>query len=339
MDKYLLEILKLVNTIIIPNLGALTITDSDSGDIMFMSYLKHDDGKLAAHIAEKEGWEENDAKNLISKYVREILSDLDKGEEYVMYEFGTFYKDGEDIQFKNWNTKKHTIVTPEVKEVKEKTKIVPIVKPEKDLNIVEKEAKAATIEKLNQLKKDKEENEKDKKKGAGFWVGIALLVVLLGGGILAALNFDYLKQTLPFLADNNDVTSKKDNSDNYQAESESTNLNVELEESVIDETEEQAIEEENFSEPEVIDIVNEEPIIESSIDTPKPYNIIAGAFSSEDNAIKLVDKLKSLGHPATFKKKNGMHIVSAKSFATKEEARAELSEIKNDVPAGWISKW
>ena len=108
MDKYLLEILKLVNTIIIPNLGALTITDAGSGDIMFMSYLKHDDGKLAAHIAEKEGWEENDAKNLISKYVREIMSDLDKGEEYVMYQFVTFYKDGEDIQFKNWDRKEST---------------------------------------------------------------------------------------------------------------------------------------------------------------------------------------------------------------------------------------
>ena len=69
MDKYLLEILKLVNTIIIPGLGALTITNKETEEIMFMSYLKHDDGKLAEYIAEKEGWDLNDAKNLISKYV------------------------------------------------------------------------------------------------------------------------------------------------------------------------------------------------------------------------------------------------------------------------------
>jgi hypothetical protein len=62
MDKYLLEILKDVNTIIIPGLGALTITNSDTGEIMFMGFLKHDDGQLSKYIAEKEGWDENEAK-------------------------------------------------------------------------------------------------------------------------------------------------------------------------------------------------------------------------------------------------------------------------------------
>ena len=92
MDKYLLEILKQINTIIIPGLGALTITNAETGEIMFMSYLKHDDGKLAAHISEKEGIDENAAKNLIAKYVREIHAELDKGEEYTMYQFGAFIK-------------------------------------------------------------------------------------------------------------------------------------------------------------------------------------------------------------------------------------------------------
>jgi len=78
MDKYLLEILKQVSTIIIPGLGALTITNQKTGEIMFMPYLKHDDGKLSAHIAGKEGWDENEAKNLIAKYVREIQAELDK---------------------------------------------------------------------------------------------------------------------------------------------------------------------------------------------------------------------------------------------------------------------
>lgn len=92
MNKYLLAILKEINTIIIPGLGALTITNADTGEIMFMPYLKHDDGKLAAHIAEKEGWEENDAKNVISKYVREILSELDQGKSFDMFQFGSFFK-------------------------------------------------------------------------------------------------------------------------------------------------------------------------------------------------------------------------------------------------------
>ena len=67
MDKYLLLLLKEVSTIIIPDLGALTITNQVTGEIMFMPYLKYDDGKLALYISEKEGFELNDAKNLISK--------------------------------------------------------------------------------------------------------------------------------------------------------------------------------------------------------------------------------------------------------------------------------
>ncbi|MFM7681746.1 MAG: SPOR domain-containing protein [Bacteroidota bacterium] len=104
MDKYLLLLLKEVNTIIIPGLGALTITNAKTGEIMFMSYLKYDDGKLATYIAEKENWDLNDAKNLIAKYVREVLAVLDRGESYEMYGFGTFLKDKNgDLNFANWD--------------------------------------------------------------------------------------------------------------------------------------------------------------------------------------------------------------------------------------------
>lgn len=103
MDKYLLKILHEVNTIIIPGLGALTVTNHKTGEIMFMSYLKHDDGNLAKHIAEKEGISENDAKNLIAKYVREILAKLDTGDTYDMYQFGRFIKINGEIDFENWD--------------------------------------------------------------------------------------------------------------------------------------------------------------------------------------------------------------------------------------------
>ena len=103
MDKYLLDILKEMNTIIIPGLGALTITNNATGEIMFMPYLKFDDGKLARYIAEKEGWSENDAHNLIAKYVREIEAKLNVGDTYDMYRFGSFTKNSSgDIEFNRW---------------------------------------------------------------------------------------------------------------------------------------------------------------------------------------------------------------------------------------------
>lgn len=104
MDKYLLQILLETNTIIIPTLGALTITDAKSGEMMFMPYLKYDDGKLAEYISNKDGIDIIEAKNVIAKYVREINMKLDQGETYDMFQFGRFFKtkDGE-IDFERWN--------------------------------------------------------------------------------------------------------------------------------------------------------------------------------------------------------------------------------------------
>ncbi len=121
MDKYLLEILKEFNTIIIPGLGALTITDASTGEIMFMTYLKHDDGQLAKHIAEKEGVDETEAKNVIAKYVREISTKLDQGESYDMFQFGSFYKnDAGDVDFKAWDKSKKTKVGDATKKEEKK---------------------------------------------------------------------------------------------------------------------------------------------------------------------------------------------------------------------------
>ncbi len=92
MDKYLINILKEVNTIIIPGIGALTIVNQATGEVMFMSFMKFDDGKLAEFIAEKEQWELNEAKNLVSKYVRDINTKLDQGDSYDIYQFGSTYK-------------------------------------------------------------------------------------------------------------------------------------------------------------------------------------------------------------------------------------------------------
>ncbi|MCH2230860.1 MAG: SPOR domain-containing protein [Crocinitomicaceae bacterium] len=147
MDKYLLEILKDVNTIIIPGLGALTITNSNKGEIMFMSYLKHDDGKLTSYISEKEGMDENEAKNLVAKYVREIHLELDKGESYDMYQFGSFYKNDGEVDFKSWAamhpSEESTPPTLIVEESKEEDNILtpPTPNEEKKTEEVKEEVK------------------------------------------------------------------------------------------------------------------------------------------------------------------------------------------------------
>lgn len=104
MNNYLLQILKETKTIIIPGLGALTVTNESTGEIMFMSFLKHDDGNLAKYVSEKEGIDINDAKNMIAKFVREVMTELDKGETYDMYQFGKFRKVAGEIEFEQWSS-------------------------------------------------------------------------------------------------------------------------------------------------------------------------------------------------------------------------------------------
>lgn len=103
MNNYLLQLLKEVKTLIIPGLGALTVTNESTGEILFMPYLKFDDGTLAKHIASKENMELNDASNLISKFVREVTAELDKGNSYDMYQFGRFVKVDGEIAFEAWS--------------------------------------------------------------------------------------------------------------------------------------------------------------------------------------------------------------------------------------------
>ena len=175
MDQYLLQILKETNTIIIPGLGALTITNTATGEVMFMPYLKHDDGKLSAHIATKEGIEENEAKNIVAKYVREIQTSVDKGDSYNMFQFGTFSKGADgDIEFENWEADKVAPIAEELPKTAAlvtetpKTKVVPKAEePIKEKPAQKKETKVTpTIVPKPTIEKQKVEPKVEAKKAA-----------------------------------------------------------------------------------------------------------------------------------------------------------------------------
>ena len=102
MEKYLQQILKEVNTIIIPGLGALTITNDKTGEVMFMSYLKYDDGKLSAYIAEKGNIDNDEAKSQILSYVENVLNTIAAEGDCLINGVGLFSKDSNgDLCFEN----------------------------------------------------------------------------------------------------------------------------------------------------------------------------------------------------------------------------------------------
>jgi hypothetical protein len=100
MEKYLQQLLKEVNTIIIPGLGALTVTNHSTGELMFMPYLKYDDGKLSSYIAEQNGSSIEEAKDFISNRVEGIFNQLENEGVLKFSELGVFSKSSSgDIEF------------------------------------------------------------------------------------------------------------------------------------------------------------------------------------------------------------------------------------------------
>lgn len=106
MNKYLIEILKIQSSIILPGLGALMVPSQKSGAIVFNQHLKFNDGGFARYIAEKEGIDVQEAQNKVAKFIREIEAELGKGNSYDMFEFGKFFKTtAGEVDFKMYNDK------------------------------------------------------------------------------------------------------------------------------------------------------------------------------------------------------------------------------------------
>jgi hypothetical protein len=198
MNNYLLLLLKELKTIIIPGLGALTITNEASNELLFMSFLKHDDGTLSKYIADKEGMSENDAKNLIAKFVREVLAELDKGEPYDMYQFGSFTKVNNEVVFKQWKFQSENQNENDIQSEEQSV----IQSEEQNQN--ESEDKSVNENEIEiELGEETQVVATIKRKHKTNWLSHAILVVavlLLSAVTYIAINLNTLKKDIPLIA-------------------------------------------------------------------------------------------------------------------------------------------
>lgn len=228
MNNYLLLLLKELKTIIIPGLGALTITNEATNELLFMPFLKYDDGTLSKYIADKEGMSENDAKNLVSKFVREVLAELDKGEPYDMYQFGSFTKENKEVVFKQWefqseNENESENESEELSENEsenesesEEQSIIQSENKEQNEEQNENESEEQSV--IQSESENESENEEQneielggetlveetiKQKQKTNWLShvvLAFLVLLLSAGTYIAINYNTLKKDVPLIA-------------------------------------------------------------------------------------------------------------------------------------------
>uniref|UniRef100_UPI00404928E2 SPOR domain-containing protein n=1 Tax=Fluviicola sp. TaxID=1917219 RepID=UPI00404928E2 len=228
MNNYLLLLLKELKTIIIPGLGALTITNEATNELLFMPFLKYDDGTLSKYIADKEGMSENDAKNLIAKFVREVLAELDKGKPYDMYQFGSFTKENNEIVFKQWEFQSENQNEEQNQNQNENENDIQSEEQNQNENenendIQSEEQSVIQSEEQNQNESEDQsviqnENENEielgeetqvvetieqKQKQKTNWLShvvLAFLVLLLSAGTYIAINYNTLKKDVPLIA-------------------------------------------------------------------------------------------------------------------------------------------
>lgn len=100
MNNYLIEILKEENTVILPGFGAFTVVNRATNELMFMSFMKYNDGTLVNFIVKKEGISAEEAKEKIDSYVAEINAVIDGGGTFKVDQMGVFTKDSAgEVQF------------------------------------------------------------------------------------------------------------------------------------------------------------------------------------------------------------------------------------------------
>lgn len=388
MDKFIKLLLETENTVILPKFGAIVVENETTGALMFNEYLKFNDGKLDNIIVENSTMDIQEAQNYIAKHIREIQAEIDKGNEYSIFELGSFSKDKDgsiifqgNINSKNDKSKKENDVvagpspTPPKEEKKEKEdsvkkdqpeekvdkketekvtkkkdsepKTVPVAEATKEKKKTTKENKYEEKVATKKPEKSKTKEKKKRKKGPVFFILIFILVVVAGGSTYIGLNYDEFKTMMGWdkfeeVKDPKALLAEADNETTPMDEDEPEEIIFD-EEDEIEETEAEDIASEPEQEPKV-----EEPVTPKetpSTVTTNPsgvsgnFYIIAGTFSEQSNAEKLVADLKQQGYPAEIVGfLNNMHYVSVQSFSTRNDANNALSKISNDVPKAWVYK-
>lgn len=425
MNQYLIELFENENTVIIPGFGALTMVNRASNELMFMSFMKHNDGTLENYIATKENIEKVDAKLKIDGFVDEINFALNNGNSFTIESIGQFFKDAAgDIQFnpitnvvENTDSPISSVVEvpvdvePVKDEVIEAVASEEVIEPIVEEAIVENpiietpiaveevepivEADTVVVEEIEEpiilekpivqdeikiaseeeqwkddldlpplnYKPDRpkkpilEKTKKDKKprRGVGSLLLIVLALLIFGGATYVGINYNEIKQKIPFLASNEPSTFEKfkekvgvseemeDLDEQIALEDEEYALEDEAQE--IEETPEVKVAEQ--STPEVVKSVQkpvEKPVVQVTtngkftVDKSLPIQIIVGSFSQEANANRMVDKLAAKGFPAAIVgTSGGLFTVSAASFNSMAEYNANISEIQK-VGSYWVKK-
>ena len=340
MNKYFILLFLKENTIILPGFGALTAPNNNLEDIMFLPYLKTDDGKLVDFIVETEGIDPQDAQNTVAKFIREMETSLSKGESFDIFNFGSFFKnEAEEIEFKSsmkgknneGNTNDSAELTPSAPEEiieRESAKDLSITEAEEPTiqAEVQQEEKIVVTKKENPIPKQiKKPIQKEKRKPLPlFWIiGVP---ILLGAIVATVMMLD------PF------GMKKNDQKVNNAATTEETSPKDTIISS--DATTNDTLENEKIELPPKVKEKRKEtktkPVTTISSSTTGFY-VIGGVYPSVTNAEKKVVRLEKEGNKGEILNEGANRIyVSLGNYSNSAEARIALKDLRDKGHKVWL---
>ena len=329
IGKYIKNLLEDRTRVILPGFGNLKVIlvegkkagtekrlDPPGKSVKFDAGFSKDDGVLAEALAAGEVLELEEAKQRVLELVDSIKFSLDKGEDFVLPETGTFTRDADG--------KVHFLMDPawvleadlyglESMELLELEELKNEEAAEQDAGKGVKKSSDATV--LAPPKPRPKSN-----RYRVIWLVAAALIVVLVVLVL--------------------VPSKEPGSGERRRL-----FNRQPDREIVDQPDEPgeeqpSVEQEQAGDPEALqeetEAVVEEP---QAVEESHNYFIIAGSFSNLKNASDLQDQLKSRGYNAEVMiTENRMYRVSVASFASKSEAEKELNRIKSepDLESCWL---
>lgn len=271
------------------------------------SYSK-DDGLLAEALVSGEQLDFDEAQQRVLELVDAIKFSLDKGEEYVLMEAGSFSRDSEGkIRFladPDWvlEPEQYGLESMELLELED----LPIDKEEVKETVSKEAPKITPL--ASPRPKPKPRNWRV------IWLVAALLIVVL--------------VVLVIIPPREDESGERRSMFRKKADQELVEQDQAVDEQQSDRTEDQA------SDTETVVPEAESEVEQEQSQSPEPSNsffIIAGSFTKLKNASDLQDQLNARGYKAEVMiTENRMYRVSVASYATKEEAENALSQLKSE---------
>ncbi len=356
ISNYISKLLKIHNRVIVPGLGAFLVKGEENKSISFNEFLRFNDGLLLGYVADQEHIEIMDAAKIIKSFAEEINKKLYAERTAEVEGIGTLYLDDNDkIQIRNphlnYQDKFQSNNETGIKNIK-KNKSQPTIietnsQTDKQFNFGYEEEKfespnyPESIISSGDNKYEKHSRlisiitSKNVIVIAGFLVIFLVLAYILlthqESKTRKIANDGFGKDTIfekiPLIKKNNSLVkntakSKPDTINHSDSEISSLTSKPPLEHGNT-----VSVSSKPESKPESIKH-NTENKNRSDINNFKRYYIVAGCFSEELNANKLVEKLKSEGYLSEkFATIRNLHYVCYASYNNKDSASAELTKL------------